>query len=589
MTASVDPKTATTAGTPQHREVQGAIPPTPTQDIDIALAALRDKKDDWARLPITDRRAILQEMLKDFRRVAADWAEAVWRAEGIPADSQTVGEEWLAGPYFILRNLRLLDQALAEIADHGQPRLPGPVRTVAPDQVAAQVFPQSLYDRVFYSGIVADVWMQPGVDAEALPATQAVAYKEDNPKGEVGLVLGAGNVSSIGPMDVLYKLFVENKVVILKMHPLNAYLGPLLAQGFQALVDWGVLRIVYGGAAEGAYICQHPSVDEIHITGSDKTVEAIVFGAGDEGQRRKAERRPKLEKPISSELGNVSPVIVVPGPWSAADIAYHAENVASMLTNNAGFNCNAARVIIQHQGWNQRHELLDGIRQQLAQQPNRKAYYPGAQQRFDTYVEAHPEAERFSDGETEGALPWTLIPDVDPQAKDDICFRSEAFCSVFAETALPASSAAEFIGLAVQMANERLWGTLNCTLIVHPQSLKDPAVAAALERGIADLRYGTVALNSWAAIGYGLVVTPWGAFPGHDIYDIQSGSGVVHNTLMFDRVQKTVVRTPFRMRPKPVWFHSHGTVRPMAAKLSRFEASPSPLKLPGIFWEALRG
>ena len=27
----------------------------------------------------------------------------------------------------------------------------------------------------------------------------------------------------------------------------------------------------------------------------------------------------------------------------------------------------------------------------------------------------------------------------------------------------------------------------------------------------------------------------------------------------------------------------------MAEKLTRFEASPSPLRLPGIFWEALRG
>ena len=590
MSASVDQKTASAAaGIPQHREVQGAIPATPAKDLDSALAILDGKKHDWARLPIADRRAILQEMLKDFRRVAAPWARAVWQAEGIPDDSQTVGEEWLAGPYFILRNIRLLDHSLAEIASHGQPKLPGAVRTVAPEQVAVQVFPQSLYDRIFYSGITAEVWMQPGIDAEGLAATQAVAYKAEDPQGLVSLVLGAGNVSSIGPMDVLYKLFVENKVVVLKMHPLNAYLGPLLAEGFQALVDWGVLRIVYGGATEGAYLCEHPSVDEIHITGSDKTVEAIVFGGGEEGRRRKAERRPKLDKPISSELGNVSPVIVVPGPWSTADIAYHAENLASMLTNNAGFNCNAARVIIQHREWAQRSQLLDAVRRQLAEQPTRKAYYPGAEQRFEAFVEAHPEAERFGDAEADDTLPWALIPDVDPQAEDDLCFRSEAFCGIFAETALPATSVAEFIGLAVQMANERLWGTLNCTLIVHPQSLKDPAVAAALERGVADLRYGTVAINSWAAIGYGLVVTPWGAFPGHDLYDIQSGSGVVHNTLMFDGVQKTVVRTPFRMRPKPVWFQSHGTIRPMAAKLSRFEGAPSPLKLPGIFWEALRG
>ena len=56
---------------------------------------------------------------------------------------------------------------------------------------------------------------------------------------------------------------------------------------------------------------------------------------------------------------------------------------------------------------------------------------------------------------------------------------------------------------------------------------------------VEDLRFGTVAINCWAAVGYGLVVTPWGAYPGRDVYDIQSGSGFVHNTLMFDRIQKT--------------------------------------------------
>lgn len=586
MSATAAALNPTTAGAPQHDG--GAGPSTSAAQVDEALATLVAKKDDWARLPIVDRRSILQELHKDFAEVAAPWADAVRRAEGIPEGTPTVGEEWLAGPYFILRNLRLLDRALAETARHGQPSIPGPVRSVSADQVAAQVFPQDLYDRIFYTGITAEVWMQPGVTASKLASTQAVAYKATEPHGEVSLVLGAGNVSSIGPMDLLYKLFVENKVVILKMHPLNAYLGPLLAQGFQALVDWGVLRIVYGGAEEGAYMCNHPQVDEIHITGSDKTVEAIVFGPGEAGRERKAQRRPKLDKPISSELGNVSPVIVVPGPWSAGDLSYHGESLASMLTNNAGFNCNAARVIIQHREWDQRQDLLDAVRRHLARQPTRSAYYPGAQDRYRAFVDAHPEAETYGTADDE-RLPWTLIPDVDPSAEDEICFHTEAFCGVFSETALSAPSVAEYVAQAVEMANERLWGTLNCTVLVHPKSLADPQVAAAVERAVAELRYGTVSINSWAAVGYGLVVTPWGAYPGHDIYDIQSGSGVVHNTLMFDQVQKTVVRTPFRIRPKPVWFQSHGTTHHMASKLTRFEGEPSAFKLPGIFWEALRG
>lgn len=578
-----------TAAAPQKPATSNSEPPRSSRhEIDQALAALTEHKAGWANLPVADRRAILRELLKDFTTVGKRWAEAVRKAEGIPPGTPTAGEEWLAGPYFILRNIRLLELALADIEQHGQPQIPGPVRSRPDGQVTAQVFPQQIWDKLFYGGIRAEVWMEPGVTAESLPSTQAVSYQQPNTGGQTCLVLGGGNVSSIGPMDALYKLFVDNTVVLLKMHPLNAYLGPLLGEGFQALIDWGALRIVYGGAEEGAYCCEHPQIEEIHITGSDKTVEAIVFGPGEEGARRKAERRPKLTKPVFSELGNVSPVIVVPGPWSAGDLEYHGENIAGSLANNAGFNCNASRVIITHEGWAERSALLDQVRQSLSRVPTRKAYYPGADERFERFVEAHPEAERLGQPDA-GELPWTLIPNLDPAAEDEICFTTEAFCSVFGETALPADSVGEFLDRAVQFCNETLWGTLNVTLLVHPKTLADPAAAAALDRALAGLRYGAVSVNNWAAICYGLVVTPWGAHPGSDIYDIQSGTGVVHNTLMFSRPQKTVIHSPFRMSPKPVWFPSHKTALEMGQKLCAFESDPSLLKLPGIFYSALRG
>ncbi|MDA8020293.1 MAG: NAD-dependent aldehyde dehydrogenase, partial [Thermoanaerobaculia bacterium] len=66
----------------------------------------------------------------------------------------------------------------------------------------------------------------------------------------------------------------------------------------------------------------------------------------------------------------------------------------------------------------------------------------------------------------------------------------------------------------------------------------------------------------------------------------------VHNTLMFDRVEKTIVETPFRMSPKPAWFPSHETAHRMARKVTEFEADAALgklTKLPGLFWEALRG
>ncbi len=568
-------------------DVAGIVPATPRQDLDRAVAALAANKDEWAALAVGARLALLEHLHIDCARVVERWLAAAMRAKGITPGTQTEAEEWFLGPLFLLRHIRMLRRSLAEIARFGRPRIPGRVTTLPNGQVAARVFPADLYDRVFFRGFTGDVWMEPGVTAAQLPATQALAYRQP-PPGKVGLVLGAGNVASIGPMDALTKLFSEKQAVLLKMNPVNAYLGPMIEEGFGALAERGFFRVVYGGAAEGAYLCQHAGVDEIHLTGSDRTHDAIVFGPGEEGARRKAERRPLLAKRITSELGNVSPVIVVPGPWIAGDFAFHAANIAGQLVNNAGCNCNAVRVVIQHAGWAGREKLLAAMRVVLAGIPPRRGYYPGAAERWQAYATAHPDADRIGTPR-EGELPWLLAAGLDPGNADDICFTQEAFCSAMSETALDAAGVVEFLERAVAFANDTLWGTLNAGIIVHPASLRDRAIAAAVERAIADLRFGTVSLNQWAAAGYAATTTPWGGFAGSDIYDVRSGIGEVHNTPMFSRVQKNVIRGPFRVWPAPPWFPTFRNARVIGRRLTAFEARPSLLRLLGVVAAAVRG
>ena len=575
-------------GSFQFPMIASEVRVTSREDMEKALRELQARKSAWAALSVIERIVIIERLMRDFDSVAKRWVAASMAAKGIDVDSPGVSEEWGAGVWPVMKNLRQLRQSLADIASVGHPKIPGKVTIREDGQVVAQVFPQTVYDRIFFMGVTAEIWMEPGVSAETLSQTQAVSYHEKNPQGKVALVLGAGNVSSIGPMDILYKMFVENQVVILKMNPVNAYLGPLIEESFRALIDPGFLRIVYGGADEGAYLCNAPQVDEIHITGSDKTFDAIVFGAGPEGAARKASRTPQLQKRITGELGNVSPVIVVPGPLSESDLKYHAEHLVTMLTNNAGFNCNATRVILTEKNWPQREQLLQKMRGILASIPPRNAYYPGAHARQQRFVAEHPDAEQFGAASGE-QLPWTLIANVDPQQADDVCFTTEAFCGLFAETALEASNTADYIDRAVEFCNEQVWGTLNATILVHPTSLKDPQVAAAVERAVAKLRYGTVGVNYWAGTGFVLGTTTWGAFPGHELHDIQSGTGVVHNTLMFSRPQKSVLRAPFRSTPIPPWFVTRGHVgRRIFPKLVDFEAAPSPLKVPGIVLAAMK-
>jgi hypothetical protein len=389
-------------------------------------------------------------------------------------------------------------------------------------------------------------------------------------------------------MDTLYKLFVEGEVVLLKMNPVNEYLGPIIDEAFAALRERGYFQVVYGGAAEGDYLCQHSLVDTIHITGSDKTHDAIVFGVGEEGARRKASRDPRNTKPITSELGNVSPIIIVPGPWSRGDLSFQALNVASSLINNAGFNCNATRVIIQHQQWSQREAFLDALRGVFQAQPDRKPYYPGATDRQEAFLALHPEADQFGP-KGPGKVPWTLIHHLDPTKTDDVCFTTEAWCGLTGEVALSADSIASYIDKAVEFANDDCWGTLSASIVVHPKSLKDPVVADAVEGAVANLRFGSVAVNHWSALAYGLVTPTWGAFPGHSLEDIRSGRGVVHNTFMFDKPQKSVIRGPFRVFPKPAWFVNHKTSAELGRKLAYFYADPSVARIPSILVSALKG
>jgi acyl-CoA reductase-like NAD-dependent aldehyde dehydrogenase len=556
-------------------------------ELDAAVEAVRARRHEWADLPVLARIELVEDAMRGVMRVSDRWSTSCARAEGLEPWEPASAETALVGPYLVLRYLRILRRSLEGIERDGRPRIPGRIRTRPNGQTSVGVFPVDAWDRLLYLGVSGDVLMEPGVTPQEALERQALPYRQPD-RGAVCLVLGGGNVSSIGPLDALHKLFVENRVVVLKLHPVLAFLRTILDEAFASLVREGYLRIVTGGAEEGAYLARHDGVDELHITGSHRTYDAIVFGPGEEGQRRKDQDRPVLDKPFSAELGNVTPVIVVPGPWKPADFRYHADNIATMLTNNAGFNCAAVRMLVNHAGWPGREDLLEALRRRLLAIGPRVAYYPGAEASLEPFLTAHPEAELIGKGTTE-RLPWTLIHGLDPNARDEISFGREAFCGLSGETRIEADSVAGYVDRAVAFANERLWGTLNATLIVHPASLREPAVVAAVERAIEGLRYGTVSVNHWSGLAFGLGVTPWGAFPGHTRTKIGSGTGTVHNPLMLAGVQKTVLRAPFRAWPKPPWFSSHRTALELAPELVGFEAAPSIRRLARIFALAVRG
>ena len=185
-------------------------------------------------------------------------------------------------------------------------------------------------------------------------------------------------------------------------------------------------------------------------------------------------------------------------------------------------------------------------------------------------------------------MPWTLIRGVDPSMRDDVSLNVEPFCALMSETALEAGSTVEYVDRAVEFCNDVVWGTLSMTILVDPRTLSVGPIGAAVDRAVANLRYGSIGVNAWHALSFAFATTSWGAYPGHEATDIQSGRGAVGNAYLFARPQKSVVRGPFVATPPPAWFATNPHAGQVMRRLLAFEADPSWFKVPGLVRAAMK-
>lgn len=564
------------------------------EEYDTALSDLDTAKDEWVKLSPADRIALLAGMKDGIMKVAEGWAETSARKKGLVPGTAVAGEEWIAGPYATMAGVNALMATLSEMEgkafiDHL------PKRELATGQLGVKVLPHSIWDRLLLSGVSAEVWMQKGVNQANLKKHAAIAY--DVPVkdrvGKVALVLGAGNVAAITPLDVLQKLILEDQVVILKMNPINDYLTDFYKIAMKPFIDGGYLRIVKGDAKGGAYLCDHPIVEELHITGSDATHDAIVWGVGEEGAANKKAGTPKNAKRFTSELGSVSPTIVVPGPWTAADIRFQAENIATMKLHNSGHNCIATQALVMPKGWTKGAALLDELKKVIATS-TRPTWYPGAEGRLDSYAEHGGNVETIARGKN---APPVVIGEISEDSYNRSC---EVFGPALGIKELEASDAEAYLVAAIDYANTELWGTLGANILIHPKTIRKIGKKR-FEEILADFRYGTIGVNGWCGLGFLISACPWGAYPGHTLENIGSGIGTVHNSFMLENTEKVVVQAPWRpfprgllsgqfsLLPRPPYFITNKKQHKIGALLTHFQYKPSWFKLPRIFLNALLG
>jgi len=431
---------------------QGLTAQAWTEPLDRSVEDLVAGKARWARLPIAEKAAYLEAVRRRTLAVMDDWVAGARVIAGVPAGSHWAGPEWGTGPWYLLLAVVALQDSLAALERGRLPR-PAAVWTRDDGRTVARVFPASGLDRLM--GTSAEVWMQSGVTPDTLAQTMATTYRRPSADGGATAVLGAGNLTVLGLADVLHQLYLEGRVAVLKTSPVQAPLDDVVAHILAPLVEDGYVRVTTGDGKVGAHLVDHPGVDAVHLTGGRATHDAIVFGVGADAARRKAANQPRLSKPVTSELGGVGPVIVVPGPWTRRDVATQAEKIVSMAMYNAGHACISAQVLVLPAGWPTSQAILHEIEDRMRRIPPRDAFYPGTTDRHRQLLDHHPSAIELH---RDLQVPWTPAWDLDPDAQDEVCFSEELFGPFLAATRLPAPSPASYLQAAVDFVDTRLAG-----------------------------------------------------------------------------------------------------------------------------------
>lgn len=560
--------------------------------LDGFISDLKSAKDKWAQLAVSSKIKLLNGVVEKTGQYAQEWVDLALQNKHLQPDSPYAGEEWCTGPWALAYAVTEYRKTLEHIQTNSLSKLIHKTSIRKNGQLKVNVFPSNFYEKIFFSKISGEIWMQKGVTAGNLVDNMASFYKQQKPKGKVSLVLGAGNINAIAPLDMIYKLIVSGEVVLLKMNPVNEYQIPVMEKIFKDFIDNDFVRITNGGAEVGQYLTSHLDIETIHITGSEQSHNAIVYGVGEEGKKRKKNNDPILNstKKITSELGNIGPTIIVPGPWTSSDIRHQAENIVTVKLHNNGYNCAASQVLVIPENWDHSKDIVETVSRLMKTIPYREAYYPGSAERLEQTMKEYPDAEKLTNG-----VPRTFIPGINSNNGDEFAFKNEFFGATYAQTSIEGSTPLEYLRNAVRFCNNKLKGTLGVNLIIHPKTIRE--LGTNLENCIGELKYGVVAVNVWNAAAFLLPQSSWGAYPGHTYDDIQSGIGTVRNSLMFDRPEKTVYYGPFRplpralnlAPPRPPWFVTNRTAHITMKRITKFAVNPGIRHLPGIFYSAMKG
>ncbi len=541
-------------------------------DIDRFITTLRTKSKEYNSISNVQLASMLEETISNIKEVSFFWATICSDNKGT-TKTPAEGEEWLGGPFASVLATQYYIKSLTNDDDLAEKKYNS-------EENSYKVFPNNFTERITFPFIDAKVIFNKSMSFDDINKYRGFSKRYDIDPS-ITLVLGAGNFSSIPYLDVLYHLITRKSVILLKLNPVNEYLKPVFEKVFQNFIERGYIIVTTGNIDESKYMATHPGINHIHLTGSDKTFEDIVYGRELSDKERKSKSLSKINnKPITSELGNVTPIIIHPGKWSTSDIKYQARKIVTAKLNNNGFNCIAAQVVVLPDGWGQTDTLIKFVKHYMSKAKERKAYYPESIERLE-------KLEKDKGYERVNALSCVtphLTREIKAYSKFEI---DEVWSSTIYFKKIDYTNIEDFAKKAIVYCNDELWGNLGVSVIIKDHNRKFNKHITNLY--INKLNYGTVAINEWAAIGYIIPQLPWGGFPGNRDNDIQSGQSVVHNSMLFESPLKGVVNTKFRISRiiDPPWFVTNKKARRLFRNLTYYQINNSNINFLKLIIAAL--
>jgi hypothetical protein len=401
-------------------------------------------------------------------------------------------------------------------------------------QVAIDVLPvRGLHDGIIFQGHRATVRCVGSGDVAAFKRAWAGEVIDRPRRGGVAVVLGPGNVTGLAVADAVAQVFEHGRAALVKLHPLHAPLAGVVARALAPLVEADLLAFVVGDAAVAREAVAAPLATHVHLTGGRAAFDALAAATS---------------KPLTCELGNVTPWFVTPGRYTAAQLRFQADTLAASIANNTSFNCIATKLVVTCRTWPQRDDFLALVQRRLASLPARPAWYPESLRLWREATGREPPAD--------GTLPCVLRTGIDRHADAALVDR-EWFVPVAGELPIDAADIEDFCVRAAALARD-LPGSLAASVTV-PETLS-ARDAERVELLLEHLPFGVVARNCWSAVAYTFGCVPWGGFPGGTLADPKSGIGFVHDPLLLPLVHNSIIRGPLATRVTPPWFpwHPHG-------------------------------